>query len=281
MLGHTLLRMLAERKDFELFASVRSLGKLPNLLNSKLIKKILINVDANNFDSFFHKLAEVNPDVTINCIGIIKQSPLANDQITAIALNALFPHKLESACRSIGARLIHISSDCVFKGDKGNYTEEDMSDANDLYGRTKFLGEVIKNNCITLRTSIIGHELNSSYGLVDWFLSQEGHVRGFTNAIFSGFPTVEIARIIADFVIPNGNMEGLYHLSSNPISKYDLLQLVARYYNKNITIEPYSDFYCDRSLNSTRFRTETGYSPPHWEKLIEAMHNEFMRTERR
>lgn len=281
MLGHTLLRILDERQDFELFASVRNLGKLTHQFNSGLIKNIIINVDANNFDSFTQKLKEVNPDVIVNCIGVIKQSPLANDPIAAISINALFPHKLEAACRSLGTRLIHISSDCVFKGDKGNYTETDPSDATDLYGRTKFLGEIIEKNSLTLRTSIIGHELNSNYGLVDWFLSQEGHVRGFTNAIFTGFPTIEIARIIADYVIPNINLHGLYHLSSNQISKYDLLRLVAKYYNQNIIIEPYSDFHCDRSLDSSRFRAETGYSPPPWDKLIESMHDDFMRTARR
>lgn len=281
MLGHTLLRILDKRKDIELFASARNIEQLSHLYAPKVIKKIFNNVDANNFDSFTHKILEVNPEVIVNCIGVIKQSPLADDSIASISINSLFPHKLASICQSIGTRLIHISSDCVFKGDKGNYTEADPSDAVDLYGRTKFLGEVIDQNCITLRTSIIGHELNSSYGLVDWFLSQEGHVQGFTNAIFTGFPAIEIARIVAEYVIPNKKLNGLYHLSSNQISKHDLLRLVAKYYNKNIIIEPYSDFHCDRSLDSSRFRAETGYSPPPWEKLVESMHNDFIKTVRR
>lgn len=281
MLGHTLLRILDQRPEYELFASVRNLGKLTHQFNSRPINSIILNVDTNNFDSFSHKLKEVNPDIIVNCIGVIKQAPLANDPISTISINALFPHKLEAACRPLGTRLIHISSDCVFKGEKGNYTETDPSDAIDLYGRTKFLGEIIEKNSLTLRTSIIGHELNSSYGLVDWFLSQNGHVRGFTNAIFTGFPTIEVARIITDYVLPNANLQGLYHLSSNKISKYDLLCLVAKYYSKNVVIEPYDDFYCDRSLDSTRFRGETGYSPPPWDKLIESMHDDFMRNVRR
>jgi dTDP-4-dehydrorhamnose reductase len=169
----------------------------------------------------------------------------------------------------------------VFSGKQGNYTEDDPPDATDLYGQTKFLGEVKGPNCVTLRTSIIGHELSGRYGLIDWFLAQKDKVRGYTQAIYTGFPTIEMARIISDYVIPNGELSGLYHVSSAPISKHDLLSLVAKRYNKKITIEPYDDFICDRSLDSGRFRNATGYAPPPWEKLVEAMHVDFSRNERR
>ena len=176
-------------------------------------------------------------------------------------------------CRSAGARMIHISTDCVFDGKKGNYTENDSSTADDLYGRSKFLGEVAyPPHCLTLRTSIIGHELKGKLGLVEWFLAQEGKVRGFTHAIYSGFPTIEFARIITDYILPRPELTGVYHVSSDPVSKYDLLNLVAKKYGKKIEIEPYDDFRQDRSLDSSLFRRLTGYMPPSWPELVDQMH---------
>ncbi len=163
-----------------------------------------------------------------------------------------------------------------FQEEKDRYNENDQSDAEDLYGRTKYIGEVTGHNCITLRTSIIGHELKSKFGLVEWFLGQDTTVKGFTNAIYSGFPTVEMANIISDLIIPNPSLSGLYHVSSDPISKYELLRLVAKTYNKSIDIEPYSDFECDRSLDSTKFRNDTGYKPPQWSELVGNMYAAFL-----
>jgi len=277
MLGHILVKKLDKYENIDLFATARSPKKLHQIFKPDFLDRVFVNIDADNFESIAHTVEEIQPDVIINCIGIIKQLPLAHDSIASISINALFPHKLAAICQSIGARFIHISTDCVFKGDKGTYTEDTPVDATDLYGRTKFLGEVSASNCITLRTSLIGHELNTKYALIDWFLSQEEKVRGFTNAIYTGFPTVEMARIIADYVIPNPDLSGLYNVSSDLISKNDLLCLVAKQYNKKIEIEPYDDFFCDRSLDSTRFRTETGYSPPSWEELVKSMHEDFIR----
>lgn len=271
MLGHTLLTSLAERRNYDVHATVRSPGKHSARFNPKLIAKIHGSVDADDFDSIQRVLTEVKPDIVINCIGIIKQLPIAKDPIVSISLNALFPHRLAEACKSVGARMIHFSTDCVFSGSKGNYTENDPSDADDLYGRTKFLGEVVYPHCVTLRTSIIGHELKRGSSLIDWFLAQEGTIRGFTKAIYTGFPTVELANIIAQYVIPNKELSGLYQVSSAPISKYDLLRLVAERYGKRIEIEPYDGFHCDRSLDSTRFRKTTGYVPPSWPDMIEEM----------
>ena len=180
-------------------------------------------------------------------------------------------------CRSAGARMIHISTDCVFDGKKGNYTETDTSTADDLYGRSKFLGEVAyPPHCLTLRTSIIGHELKGKFGLIEWFLAQKGKVNGFTHAIYSGIPTVELAHIITDYILPNKDMNGVYHVSSDPISKYDLLKLVAKRYAKQIKIEPYNNFYQDRSLDSSAFRRIAGYTPPSWPELIDSMYQHYI-----
>jgi dTDP-4-dehydrorhamnose reductase len=271
MLGHTLLTHLSERENLDVHATVRCADGLLRWFAQELVAKVHGAVDADNFDSVLRVVDEFHPDVVINCIGIIKQLPIAKDPLVSISINALFPHRLALACKAAGARLIHISTDCVFRGDKGNYREADSSDADDLYGRSKFLGEVTEPHCVTLRTSIIGHELKGGYGLIDWFLAQEGTVKGFTRAIYTGFSTVEMSRIIADYVIPDRSLSGLYHVSSAPISKYELLKLVAERYGRCIDIEPYDDFACDRSLDSTPFRTTTGYTPPGWPAMIEAM----------
>jgi dTDP-4-dehydrorhamnose reductase len=278
MLGHTLLARLSESDDLDVHATARNLTGLSQYFAPKLLAKLRGNVDADNFDSILRTMAEVKPDLVINCIGIIKQLPIAQDPLICIAINALFPHRLAQACKVGGARMIHISTDCVFSGDRGGYAESDQADSTDLYGRSKFLGEVVYPHCVTLRTSIIGHELNSTYGLVDWFLSQKEAVRGFARAIFSGFPTIELARIILDYVLPNNELAGLYHVSSDPITKYDLLRLVADRYGKEILIEQDNDFRCDRSLDSSRFRLTAGYVPPPWHELIEKMHDDAVKS---
>ncbi len=172
--------------------------------------------------------------------------------------------------------MIHISTDCIFSGSKGNYTEADLSDATDLYGRTKYLGEVEYPHCVTLRTSIIGHELKTDLSLIDWFLNQTGIVKGFTKAMYTGFPTIEMERIITNSVIPNETLSGTYQVSSAPISKYDLLSLVKSVYKKQIDIERFDDFAIDRSLDSSKFQLATGYKPPSWDEMIEDMYADFL-----
>jgi len=275
MLGHKLFTMLSEYDNLKVDATVRSIEE-GRWFPRELLANIHENVDADNFDTIIHAIADLKPDVVINCIGIIKQMSAAQDPVISISINALFPHRLALACKAADARMIHISTDCVFDGAKGNYSEKDQSNATDLYGRTKFLGEVYYPHCVTLRTSIIGHELKGKHGLIEWFLAQKGKVRGFTNAIYSGFPTVEIARIISKYVITDTDLKGLYHVSSNPISKYDLLKLVSERYKKSIEVEPYHDLRLDRSLDSTLFQQATGYSPPSWPELIDNMYQDFI-----
>jgi len=270
MLGNACLRALGRSEDLVL-GTVRSASAI-DLLPEATRENILVGVDAGDFDSVIGAFAQARPDVIVNCIGLVKQLGAAKDPLAALPLNALFPHRVHRLARAAGARLIHVSTDCVFSGDSGGYGEDDRPDADDLYGVSKRLGEVTGPGAITLRTSIIGHELGSSRSLVDWFLSQEGAVDGYTRAIFSGLPTIELANIIRDHVVPRPEMTGLYHVSSDPIDKFHLLRLVAAEYGKAIEIRPSDSLRIDRSLDSTRFRTATGYAPPSWPELVRRMH---------
>jgi len=276
MLGHTLFKSMSRNPNFEVFGTTRNKAGLSSYFSADELHRIRDQVDADNFDTVMRAFASIQPDIIINCIGLIKQLKISSDPLTTITVNAQLPHRISLAARTAGARMIHVSTDCIFSGSKGNYTEGDVSDATDLYGRTKYLGEVEYPHCVTLRTSIIGHELKTDLSLVDWFLNQTGTVKGFTKAIYTGFPTVEMERIITNHVIPNEELRGTYHVSSAPISKYDLLCLVKSIYRKQIDIERFDDFAIDRSLDSTKFQVETGYKPPSWNLMIEAMFADFM-----
>ncbi len=271
MLGHTVLRLFARDSRFRAKGTVRSAAGR-ELLPAGLRESLIVGIDVEDDESLRRALDESAAQVVVNCIGVVKQLASADDPLTAIPINSLLPHRLAKLCADRGARLIHVSTDCVFQGTRGLYTEGDVADARDLYGRSKLLGEVTAPNAITLRTSIIGPELRSAHGLVGWFLSQQGNTRGFTKAIFSGLPTVELARVMRDFVIPAPALHGVYHVSAAPISKFDLLGLVARQYGKHIEIRPDDALVIDRSLDSTRFRTQTGYSPAAWPELVREMH---------
>lgn len=227
--------------------------------------------DVHDLDALRAILARLRPDVVINAVGVVKQLAGAEDPLVALPINALLPHQLAQLCGEVGARLVHVSTDCVFDGARGNYTEADLPDATDLYGRSKLLGEVDYPHAITLRTSIVGHELDSHHGLFDWFLAQQGWVFGFRRAIFSGLTTVEFARVLAHHVLPNPQLRGLYHLSAAPISKDALLRIVADVYGKSIEIVPKDEPVIDRSLRSDRFRTAVGYTPPDWETLVQEL----------
>jgi len=272
MLGNAITRHFVDAGNFRITGTVRSKRNI-NLFPKHVQPNIVSGVDTDKFDSVRTLITKHKPDVVINCVGLVKQLSDSNDPLIVMPINALFPHKLAQLCFEYGARLVHISTDCVFSGSKGMYTENDYADGRDLYGLSKLIGEVDYSNAVTMRTSIIGHELNSNHSLVDWFLSQNDDVKGFKRAIFSGLPTVEIAQVISEFVIPNKQLIGVYHLSAEPISKYDLLSLVAKVYQKDIRIKENNDFVINRSLDSSRFRAETGYSPPSWESLIYKMHN--------
>ncbi len=268
MLGHRFWSSLSDKH--EVFATIRgtkdSLPAIPNIN----IENVLENVDISNIEDLQKKLQQVKPEMVINCVGIIKQIKESSDNIISIETNSLFPHKLAKMCKDIGSRMIQFSTDCVFDGRDGNYNEKSIANALDLYGRTKFLGEVSKEqHVLTLRTSIIGREVVPKGSLIDWFLSQEGKlINGFKNAIYSGFPTKTVVDIIDEYILPNPSLSGIYHLSSDPINKYDLLSLTKDLFNKNITMKEDYDFKIDRSLDSTRFQKATGFTPKPWEELI-------------
>ncbi|MDZ4672330.1 MAG: SDR family oxidoreductase [Phototrophicales bacterium] len=271
MLGHTLAGMYKHR--YETFATIR---KNPEAYTRYPVfdgVQLIDGVDAFSPETVRDTIAKIRPAVVINCIGIVKQLPEANNHITSIIINALFPHQVATLCADNGARLIHISTDCVFTGRKGMYTEADVSDAEDLYGRSKFLGEVDNMpNILTLRTSIIGHELNSAYGLIEWFLSQRGKtVKGYRKAIYTGFTAGALGDLISHLIDHHPHLHGLWQASSDPINKYDLLQLVSSTYQTAIEIIPEDTVTIDRSLDSTRLRTTIGYTPPTWEQMVMAM----------
>lgn len=274
--GHVLLAQLSLRDDLDVYGTVRVSEDLSKWFAPQVVKNIRGGVDAHDIDSVISVVNEIQPDVVINCIGIIKQVITKDDAFLAIMINALLPHRIATICKNVGARLIHLSTDCVFSGKDGNYNESMPADAVDLYGRSKCLGEVEYSNCVTLRKSVIGHELKGGHGLLEWFLAQEGWVKGFTNAIYSGVTAHELARVIGDYVLSNEKIEGIYHVSSSPISKYALLELIAKRYRKNIEIERYEGIRLNRSLDSTKFRNDTGYLPPSWEKMVDDMYNNFM-----
>ena len=271
MLGSTVLRVLSEKSDWQVFGTVRD-EKVKQFFSEAIGKRIRAGVDVEEQHSLIKVLDQIRPDVVINCTGLTKHKLESEDSLVSIPINALVPHQLAELCKLVDARLIHVSTDCVFSGEKGGYVESDPTDARDAYGKTKALGEVDYPHAITLRTSIIGHELQSKISLLDWFLSQGASCKGYTRAIFSGLPTVVFAQIIRDVVIPHKELSGLYHVAAQPISKFNLLKLIADVYGKTINIEPDDTLVVDRSLDATRFFRATGYVAPAWPELIKTMH---------
>ena len=271
MLGNAMLRLFGSSNTHDTWGSARS-ASVCGFMPPALRERVICGVDVDNNDALMRLFAQVRPHVVINCVGLVKQLAAAADPLSAIPINSMLPHRLAQLCRVAGARLVHVSTDCVFSGTKGMYREDDPADAQDLYGRSKLLGEVDYPNAVTLRTSIIGHAVAAAHGLIDWFLAQPGPVRGFTRAIFSGLPAVELARVIRDHVLPQPQLRGVHHVSAAPISKYDLLRLVAQAYGKHTEIMPDDKLVIDRSLDSKRFRELTDYVPPTWPELVRVMH---------
>lgn len=271
MLGNAVLQVFAQSPGYSVVGTVRS-ASAQRLLPASVRDQVMAGVDVESLDSLVRVLGQARPQVVINCIGLVKQLAEADDPLVALPINALLPHRLARLCELVQARLVHMSTDCVFSGAKGAYTETDPSDANDLYGRSKFLGEVDYPHAVTLRTSIIGHELNSAHGLVSWFLAQRGSVKGYRRAVFSGLPTAVLARVIRDHVIPHPELHGVHHVSAAPINKYELLSLVAKVYGSPTDIIPDDTVRIDRSLDSTSFRAKTGFIAEAWPELIRRMH---------
>jgi dTDP-4-dehydrorhamnose reductase len=270
LIGNAVFQTLNLCKDFKVTGTVRTRDQ-KKVFDSSNQDQLIDGVDATNESVLKEVFERVKPDQVINCIGYTKHQP---DNSTAYnALNSVLPHRLVDLCNQFNSRLIHISTDCVFSGEKGNYQESDIPDAEDVYGKSKILGEISNVNSITLRTSTIGHELFTNHGLLNWFLAQHGSCEGYRNAIFSGLPTVVFAEIIRDLVIPDSQLRGLYHVSASPINKYDLLTLIAEIYQKKIQIKVNDEIKIDRSLNHHKFSKQTGFKPLAWENLINYMHS--------
>jgi dTDP-4-dehydrorhamnose reductase len=270
MLGHQMFRHFKERHDVRVTLRLgREAYEAHRLFEQGTT---FYGIDARQTAPLLQVIADFHPEAVVNAVGIVKQRSEAKEVIPSLEINSLLPHRLALVCRTVGARLVHFSTDCVFSGRKGNYCETEFSDADDLYGRTKFLGEVSESHCLTLRTAMIGPELSRKTGLLEWFLAQRGQtVKGFTKAIFSGFPTSELARIVERVLVDVPTVHGVYHVAARPISKYDLLTLIRDRLRLPITIERDSTFECDRSLDASRFHRDTGYSPPTWEVMIDDM----------
>lgn len=273
MLGHSMFQTFFSHKQFNVWGTIRDHSALAYFSESQQ-KNVISSIDVLKHDNLMNVFERVQPQIVINCIGLIKQLASAKDPLIVLPINSLLPHQLAKMCALFDSRLIHVSTDCVFSGKgKGNYLESDVSDAEDLYGKSKFIGEVNdSSHVVTLRTSIIGHELNSHRSLVDWFLSQDKKVSGYTNAIYTGLPTAEFSRVIRDVVIPNSSLHGLYQVASAPINKYELLCLIAEVYGKKIIIEPDDSIKIDRSLSSKKFEDATRYKAPQWPHLVELMY---------
>jgi dTDP-4-dehydrorhamnose reductase len=270
MLGHQLVASWRDRH--EVWATLRQGRASYGPLAAPDPARTVFEVDARNLQDLVGALGQSRPEAVINAIGIVKQRPSAKDAIASLEVNALLPHRLADLCRAAGARLIHLSTDCVFSGLKGRYVEGDPSDAQDLYGRTKYLGEVQEPHCLTLRTSIIGLELARNASLIEWFLAQRGTVRGFRRAIYSGLTTPEMARAIEHFLLREPDLSGLWHLSSAPINKYDLLAtLMARLGRTDAELVPDDKFVCDRSLDGTALQERAAYRVASWDEMLDEL----------
>tara|TARA_X000000368_G_C22973734_1_gene686699 strand:- start:220 stop:1059 length:840 start_codon:yes stop_codon:yes gene_type:complete len=267
LIGRTVFEELSVYKDLTVFGTSRISDQ-----HSKLIFNL--NYDAASV-SLREIIKKVNPSFVINCIGVTKHLKASQNPYTCISTNSLLPHEIANLCSDIGAKLIQISTDCVFSGKKGNYNEQDLADSEDLYGKSKFLGEVTNENHLTIRTSTIGHEKLTKFGLLEWFLDQKNNCNGYKNAFFSGLTTIELARVIKEILITNQNLNGLYHVGGDPISKFDLLNMISSVYKKKISIIPDDSFFMNRTLDSSLFYNETAYLSPSWEEMIDNMFIKF------
>ncbi len=271
MLGHKLLQRLSP--VFDTVGTVR--GDVQSRAKALEGYQLRGDVSAMDLRSVARVVDDVRPDVVVNCIGIIKQLEEAKHAAPVIAINALFPHQVAEVCGERDVRLIHFSTDCVFSGKHGPSREEDTPDAYDLYGRSKLLGEVDRPHALTIRTSIIGRELARQTGLLEWMISQRGRrIKGYANALYTGFTTGALADLVIRVIRDFADLSGVWHVSSEAISKYDLLGIVNRVYQLGVEIDRDEDFHCDRRLDSSRFRAATGFAPAAWERMIADMHAE-------
>lgn len=271
MLGHKMFQILSARFP-DVWCTLReSRMDAPwNRIELFASDRVLSDVDATQIDALERLLRDLHPDIVVNCVGIVKQRPTAAEAIASITVNSLLPHRLAACLAQWSGRLIHFSTDCVFNGKRGRYTEADPPDAEDLYGRTKALGEVFDHSALTLRTSIIGRELRNHRSLLEWFRAHEGQaVDGYRNVWWSGVTTNHLAEVIGGLIARDLPVAGVYQLSSGRISKYDLLRLIAERHRFDIRVEPRDTPALDRSLCGERFERDAGYAFPGWDVLLD------------
>ena len=273
MIGSAIFRILSD-SDNVVLGTIRE-EKSRTYFTSDVSSNLISGIFLENDIVLQDLIIGIRPNLIINCVGLTKHRQTQCTEIDMISLNALLPHRLANICRFHEARLLHISTDCVFSGDRGAYSEFDMPNSNDIYGKSKALGEISDQpHVLTVRTSTIGHEIGTCYGLLEWFLSQTVSCRGYSNAIFSGLPSIILAKIIRDVIIPNQALFGLYNISAEPIDKFSLLKLISEVYGRSILIDRDSDFVMNRSLDSQKFFKATGYIAPNWRDLIVSMYED-------
>jgi len=278
MLGHHFLSAWQHRHDVKV-----TLRNVPSNYASGLFNadNSFGGIDVSSLEALEPVLKTFRPEAVVNAIGVTKQRADGSSVIPTIEINALFPHRLASLCARYKARMVHMSTDCIFSGKTGFYDEQAVSDAQDLYGRSKFLGEVDQAHVVTLRKSTIGLELAGAHGLVEWFLAQRGSIKGFRKAIYSGLISTELANVIEDILVNQPTLNGVWNVASMPISKYDLLvQLSGRLGRTDIEIEPDDSFVCDRSLNGAAFQRQTGYIAPSWEVMLDKLADQIKERDR-
>lgn len=283
MLGHKVFQIAREHFPGT-FCTLRENSLPASLSRVELLagNDVVFCVDAAHPSSFTPILRALRPEYILNCIGVIKQRRESAQPAVTIAINSLLPHLLADLASEWGGRLIHFSTDCVFSGKRGSYEETDLSDAEDLYGKSKYLGEVSAANALTLRTSIIGRELENHRSLLDWLLSQKGkRIQGYRRVMYSGVTTNHLARLVVDLLEgKNRTLCGLYQVSSSPISKYDLLCLANAAFRLDVKIDPDDSEASDRTMKCEKLHTAIGYKSPPWPELIHELANDSTPYER-
>ena len=274
LLGNTLTKYFFQNNSFQTFGTLRDFSKI-YFFREKYHRNFVEFSNILDFVELEKKIRDIKPNVIINCLGLTNKKRIVNFDLVQqyININSLFPHKLCEICSRYSVRLIHFSSDCVFSGLKGFYSENDFADPIDIYGKSKLMGELNYKNSITIRKSVIGHEITSKNGLLEWFLNQRNDVEGYKKVFFSGLTVLELGKIIVDYILPRNNLNGLFNIAGQTISKFQLLKIIADVYQKPIEIIPNELINIDRSLDASKFNKLTGYESKPWHELIKAMHD--------
>ena len=271
MLGHKLWQYLPAgfRNTFVSIRKSRDYYRKCGLFTGP---NVIDGLDLRDFTRLEKTLDGLKPSVVVNCAGVTLRSKEILDKASCIAVNALLPHKLADWCARNDSRLIHFSTVCVFDGKAGGYSEDDLPDARDLYGVTKALGDVSAPRALTLRSSFIGRELFAGAELLEWFLAQRGKkIKGFRKAVFTGLTTNRLAELVGELIAKFPALNGLYHVSSETVAKFELLNLLKEEYKLDIEIEPDDKFECRRDLNGARFAEAAGFKCPPWKEMARAM----------